>query len=295
MKAMPWAVKMFEAARVASADWNNNSPLFVYQCGKVGSSSVYSSLKRLDARRAVYHVHFLSPRGIDNAVSFVKNSDDPVLVHHLVLSQVLRRNLDRMSGMHLNVISLIRDPIARAVSDLFENIMMTDRHLVGPDGRIDVDGLLAVMLARLEAGHNSVDFAERWFDSEIKEVTGVDVFRDPFTPRQGWELYHGSQSSLLVVRLEDLNRVFPEAVGKWLGVSPSHVKLVDANIGDGKWYADDYRRFLARFTLTPNLCRRLYSTRFMRHFYRDRVDELTQKWTRGRADERSQARTESYG
>ncbi len=282
---MPWAVKIFETARVASCDWEKTSPLFVYQCGKVGSSSVYSSLKRLDHRHPVYHVHFLSPQGIDNAVAFVKNSADPVLVHHLVLSQVLRRKLDRTHGMQLKVISLIRDPIGRAVSDLFENIMMTDRHLVSASGRIDVEGLLAVMLARLNAGDNSVDFVERWFESEIRAVTGVDVFRNTFVPGRGWGLYNSDRASLLVIRLEDLNGCFSEAVGQWLGLSPDRVHLVDANIGEKKWYAEDYRRFLARFSLHPSLCRRLYSTRFMRHFYHDKIDELTKKWTKSHLNE----------
>ena len=279
---MPWVVKLFETARVNHANWSANSPLFVYQCGKVGSSSVYTSLKRLVRRRAVYHVHFLSRQGIDNAISFVKNSDDPVLVHHLVLSQVLRRQLDRMPNMHLNVISLVRDPIARAVSDLFENITMTDRHLIRRDNRIDIDGLLSVMLARLDAGANSVDFAERWFDSEVREITGVDVFRNEFQSQRGWGLYRGERASLLVIRLENLSSAFPEAVATWLGTRPETVKLVDANVGENKWYADDYRRFLARFTLHPSLCRRLYGTRFMRHFYHDKVEELTRQWTKSR-------------
>jgi len=276
---MPWAVKLFQGVRVKFSAWGANSPLFVYQCGKVGSSSVYTSLKQLDRRRAVYHVHFLSQVGIANAISFVENSDDPVLRHHLVLSQVLRRQLDCMPNMRLNVISLVRDPIARAVSDLFENITLTDRHLIGRDNRIDVDGLLSVMLARLEGGAASVDFAETWFDTEIREVTGIDVFRDRFLPEQGWGLYQGERASLLVIRLEDLSSVFAEAVGAWLGTGPENVKLIDANVGENKWYADDYRRFLAKFALHPDLCGRLYATRFMRHFYPDKVEKLTAKWT----------------
>ena len=51
----------------------HNQPIVIYQMGKVGSSSVYSSLKALKLDNPVYHVHFLTPQGINWAETIYKS------------------------------------------------------------------------------------------------------------------------------------------------------------------------------------------------------------------------------
>ena len=57
-----------------SADWDVKPPLLVYQIGKVGSTSVFKSLKVADLPFSLYHIHFLSHDRFTNHIRELKKA-----------------------------------------------------------------------------------------------------------------------------------------------------------------------------------------------------------------------------
>jgi len=46
----------------------NEDPIIIYQMGKVGSSTIYQTLKKLKLKNSMYHVHILSDQNLDEAI-----------------------------------------------------------------------------------------------------------------------------------------------------------------------------------------------------------------------------------
>jgi len=279
MKYFTGAVRVAEEIRVNAANWSKHAPVFIYQPGKVGSSSVYTSLRKSLKSSPVYHVHFLMDSGIKQAVQFHRESSDPVLPHHLVLSQVLRKRLDRESNFHMKIITLIREPVGRALSDVFENIHRSWGQYVGNDEITDLEGLRAEALRSLTDPAGPVHFIEQWQEKELKLLTGIDLLAEPFDEKKGWNIYENERASVLLIRLEDLSNVYSEAICSFLNIPEGEAKLVNANIGQKKWYSDEYQIFRKEFSVPEAVCSQLYSSRFIQHFYPDKIEGFTGAWS----------------
>jgi hypothetical protein len=99
----------------------------------------------------------------------------------------------------------------------------------------------------------------------VKEVFGIDVYARPFDTGRGFDTYGEGRFSMLVLRLEDLNARFAEAVHQFLGVRKARLKTV--NKAEDKWYGDLYRRFVSEVTLPDGYLDGVYGSKFARHFY----------------------------
>lgn len=95
------------------------SPILVFQMGKVGSSSVFESLKYLGLKNPIFHIHYLSPSGIEH----VERSNSGQTPRHILESRYLRNVLEKgHPGQKWKIVSLVREPITRNISAFFQNI-----------------------------------------------------------------------------------------------------------------------------------------------------------------------------
>jgi hypothetical protein len=119
--------------------------------GKVGSSTVYTSLQALSLPNPIYHVHFLN----DERLAMVKadiarlkqeqtNSDfvnrlrRSVVHEHYNASLAVKRRLEREQDQRWLVISLVRDPIARRISAFFETMWNFHPELIDAQGNVSI-------------------------------------------------------------------------------------------------------------------------------------------------------------
>ncbi len=109
------------------------------------------------------------------------------------------------------------------------------------------------------------EFALSWFEREVQDVLGVDVYATPFPHSSGYARFSGEMCDLLLLRLEDLDRVGAEALQDFLELS--HATLVAENSAEREAYAASYREFLAQWRPTPEYLDRMYESRLARHFY----------------------------
>ena len=278
----------------------DKEPLLVYQMGKVGSTTIVSSLHAaadLNAKYSVYHVHWLSPERLryeeDIHRSALARSQQPGSTpaahfhpEYVWAGQHLSRRLrNERDTTKWTVITLLREPISRNISSFFQNL----ETLLSYDFRskletTSVDRVIDDLLA-LFAENYIVDGAiERsdanpmtWFDKELKNVFGVNVYATPFPSERGYATYETPRARVLLLRLEDLTRHNGEPVKEFL--HSRDFKLVSANQGRDKDYSQLYEAFVKRLALPTSYVESIYRSRYSTHFYTPKErDRFRAKW-----------------
>lgn len=100
-------------------NFNKTPPVIIISFGKVGSSSVYNTLKKT-IPYPVFHVHQISKEGITNSYIEHLNSDRKSIPLHLIISKILRKKLNKYNGP-IYLITIVREPISRTISAFFQN------------------------------------------------------------------------------------------------------------------------------------------------------------------------------
>lgn len=248
--------------RKARKKFNIDSPILVHQMGKVGSTSIYNALYALDLDVPVYHSHVLNRFDVyADGVRRTRVAPETDLAA-IEEGRSLRRRIDSGAWRNWLVISLVRAPVPRSISGFFEN----------------VDAFVPDFWSRFERGEVSPaelteTFQQRyrdysvihWFDDQIRDVFGIDVFATPFPITQGYATYQGKNARLLLVRLEDLDHCAGSALQEFLGLDA--IRLERKNTGLDKTHGVLYRAFVDQLRLSPEYIQEIHSTPYARHFY----------------------------
>jgi methyltransferase family protein/putative capsular polysaccharide synthesis protein len=247
----------------------SHAPILVYTMGKVGTTTVAQSLldayKTIGAQVPFRHAHFLNE--FDSVVQKALHEiPNPVQsLEEIARNKKVRDEIDQNPEQHWNIVSLVRDPVARNVATLFQGLSE-----FVPDWRQRyADGTLSVReLQNLLIGTSIInEIPDQWFDTQVKQIPsfGIDVYAEPFPKEIGYKIYLGaSRARLLLIRLENLNECAERAMHEFLGLE--NFTLHNRNIGEEKEYADLYRAFKNQ-PLPVEYVQRIYNTRVARHFY----------------------------
>jgi len=239
-------------------------PIVVYQMGKVGSISVYESLKASGVGVPIYHVHYLTRDGIEG-----------ITPGHEA-AHLLRNQIDRgFSGKKWRIVSSVREPIARNISAFFQNI---DKWYPNFNDHCEIGSVGVEELIKLFLEKYPHDTPLTWFDSEMKSVFGIDVFAYDFPKSEGYKIYRVEHADLLLMRLEDMNERIGEAFKEFLDID--RFALLDANVSSEKEYRSVYQEFVDSVILPDTYVERMYNSKYARHFYSDEeLNRFKRKWT----------------
>lgn len=240
-------------------------PILVYQMGKVGSSAVAAALQRA-TDRPVVHVHALTPATLAGTEKIYRERwPVPTNVEHLWRGQVLAARLRSDPARRWDVVTLVRDPVARNVSEYFQGDWMGWLDHDETIANLDDPELVPQLVRGFLDGYDRHEVPSSWFDRHIGPAFGLDVFEHPFPHDAGWQLLETRRVRLLILRHEDLASAAGEALGTFLGGPP--VDLAVKNVSAGKTYGPAYHRFLDEAALPSDYLSRVYDTGFGRHFY----------------------------
>lgn len=263
--------------RMQLRDIERRVPILVYQMGKVGSSTVVRTLKQLGLDTPILHIHTLNARTLERAIQKERSSSKAYLPEHLIASSLLVNRLKR-DLFPCKVITLTREPIGRAISFAFEDWKKKARDAWKTDGTLDATAMQAAVDRMLEGQNGHADPA-RWFDQELKAVFGIDVFAVPYDFKRGYVLLAHKEVSVLVLRMEDLDRALPDALEAFLETSPSSIVVRRANLGKESWYAETLQAVKERYHLSEAIAERVLNTRYMKHFYAREREALRARWS----------------
>lgn len=259
------------------------APIIIFQPGKVGSMSVQRSLEEaykqpdLDIPIIIHHVHALNQ--LDERERYVrKTRKNPEESIRLIQEwRILRKEIESNPLKKWNVVNLVRDPVAIKVSALFQ---LLDQHIPDWEKRLNTNELSLAELEKLFFSKQEFGFQglDRWYDNQVKALWGIDIFASPFPWDRGYQIFKKENINLIIIRLEDLNRVAEQAFDEFLGLK--NFKVVNANIGEEKPYAELYNEF-KKHPLPVDYIDRGYGSRFANHFYtRDEIAAFRKRWVR---------------
>jgi hypothetical protein len=173
----------------------------------------------------------------------------------------------------IRVITLVRDPVARAVSDIFENPEM-----LGAGGDLRELPIEKLISLAEEQVRGSLTYTEQWFDQELSALLGFDFFSRGFDRTGGFEVLREGRFTLLAGKLErlatdgagPLGRVLD--LGRDLPVPPSRARSATGE-------AALYDRVKRGLKLSAGLLDEVYSSRTCRHFYTPaELDAFRKRW-----------------
>jgi hypothetical protein len=219
-------------------------------------------LRALDLDVPVHHIHFLNDfDGIEQSTR-ASHADPRAGLEVIAQGRSLRREIENHPSRQWNVVCLVRLPIARDVSSFFQGL---DAYLPDAQTRFQSGALALSELETVFLEHHFHHTDEYWFDTQLKPVFGIDVYATPFPRERGYAVYRGHNARLLLVRLEDLNRVAPTAFREAFDIP--QLELARANVGAVKHYQEIYRAFRERAQLPETYLDKMIATRYARHFY----------------------------
>jgi hypothetical protein len=121
------------------------------------------------------------------------------------------------------------------------------------------------------------DDALTWFDSELKQVFGVDVLSSSFPHSKGYRTYQGETADVLLIRLENLDACAREAFKEFLNIDNFVVR--GENFSTDKSYRDVYRAFTKSIEFPETYLTRMYESRFAKTFYsEEEIASFKSKW-----------------
>jgi hypothetical protein len=236
----------------------------IYTMGKVGSKTVEQSVRAHMPGAELYHVHFLTEKSCVMADSW--NGGDGATRK----ARMIRESIARQKDARIKIITLVRDPIARDVSDFFHNMQTYKKQWAFNDSSLQV--------CLEQFTHFDDAYGLSWFASEFNEYLNIDIYSIPFSPTEGYAQYSLPQADILVIRVEDLVRVWSDACHSFFG---RDIPLANHNCADTKDYAEQYRAFVQSVTLSAERLSRAYESVYARFFYTEEErQKFKRKWAR---------------
>lgn len=272
--------KTYWRQRTRFSQLHRKRAVIIYQMAKVGSSTIRLSLRAASLFLPIYFVHTLTRNGIKEMEEFYLSAGIPMIpkAGHLLVSRFLLSQLEKgLTGGRWKVITLVRDPIARNISLLFQQgpFLLSDFKLRLKEGTLDVVEVAEMFEQKYPSQVNCLD----WFDRELKQTFGVDVFATEFNRTAGYQIYRNPCVDVLLLKLEQLAECAGPAFKKFLGLE--RFVLINTNIGLQKAYASEYKQFLDRIVLRRDYLERFYASEQIQHLYSDEeIDVFRRRWLR---------------
>ncbi len=245
--------------------------VLIWQVGKVGSLSLEKSLRKRNIR--CIHTHRLSSDGWMGPRRNMPSKIQSDVGDHIKLD--LLNNLKQVK-----IISMIRDPIGRSISNYFEFCNM-DGYFFGAnkdDGDFDIYKEINGFL-RTETQIDEYGYMFEWFDHEIKEICDIDVYEYDFDRERGYQIIYKDNIELLLIKTEKLNDC-QDIIGQFVGVED--FKLVKDNVGNKKISKFAYDEVLRTIEIPEDVIDFYYKgNKAMDHFYTESEKEkFMMKWSK---------------
>lgn len=204
-------------------------PILLYQMGKVGSKSIYKSL--IDSKINTIHIHHLKPSHLRqiNKKKFVK------------------------------IICPVRNPIDRHISDFFYNFEL---HTGCP---YDISQFNLTTLLQFFLSLDVFRHPAPWFDKELKNKLGVDIYNYPFPKNKGYKIIKCDKYEILLFKLEICDNLIETLISDFVGLH--HFVLTRRNSAKNKSYGEVYENFKKYITLPNKVINEMCDNKYTQHFY----------------------------
>lgn len=246
---------------------SNEAPILVFTMAKVGSLSVYQSLKTVMGT-PIFHVHTLDQAEIDAGLQQCFNngvypdSRSPV---SLINNEVIKKNRP------FKVISLFRNPIERNISAFFDAF---EFHIGMPASKYKGDIQTIEDAFHTKLNHR---YAIDWYGKHFKNGLGLDIYQTYFDTQKKYQIIKSDLCEILLLdsRLADEKK--ETLIAHFCNLES--FKLSNVNVTSHLKHGALYKQFKSHIRFRESyLDTQLHSTYF-NHFFSDQDRKhLVQKW-----------------
>ncbi|MGJ5642468.1 putative capsular polysaccharide synthesis family protein [Formosa sp. S-31] len=239
--------------------------ILVYTMGKVGSSTIYKTIKKHGPKAIVFHVHFLSDRYINETDSNRYNYQS-----NKRLAEKIRNTIKAFPRHRIKIISMVREPFSRDISNIFQNPI----DFIGNRSLDDVDVLELIHSYNSKESHS---YTLNWFDKEFKEYTGVDVYELPFDKQKGFSISKTNGYEILLLKMESLNSIGKQALEEFIGCEIPNLEI-ENTIEDKPSYKIQ-KEFKKLYKPEESTVNKISGSKFVNHFYtKEEIKLILDKW-----------------
>jgi hypothetical protein len=239
---------------MAVARFRAAETVFIYQMGKVGSTSLENAIPNS------LHLHSL----FNNPPCPVRAQRRERSLFHRLRRQIgdgYKASLIRSRSL-TKIITLVRDPFERNLSMYFQDLpYWVSAYVELNPGRMRDEGFDLLFDAFSEMFPH--EYPTQWFGAELKALTGIDVFEYDFSHEQGFARIQKGSFDVMVLRADRVTSLQAE-LGAFLGNS---VSLDETNRGNHKWYGSVYETFKQTYRPPERLVEAVFSSPVARHFF----------------------------
>ncbi len=242
-------------------------PVLILTMAKVGSSSIYQSLKK-QSNIPCFHIHSLNKEEEIQAKAICKEkgvypgSRSPIFILH---EQLLEKQRP------YKVISLVRNPIERNISAFFEAFEI---HM-----GISAHRFKGTLQEIEDAFHEKLNhsYCKDWFDTQFIDGVGLNIYAFDFPKVQGYKSIKSNQTNVLVLKSDLDDNLKANLVGDFCGIKNFTIKNV--NITDAKKEAHLYAEFKSYIRFSKPYLESQLESKYMNHFFtEDEKAVIYRKW-----------------
>jgi len=238
----------------------------VMTMGKVASTSICQALKLLPKNilpAETYHIHQMG-----NEQIYKKLAERLPHSSHQAVGLSLFSIFKKYGQNYIyKFITCIREPVECGLSAIFEVNF----------GRADnMDSAIS----------NILYYNTNYFDQQYNTVPGINVYDHPFDHNKGYCIIKKDNIELLILRFEDLDNIFSQAIKDFLGIE--NVSLSKYNVSSLKDYASEYKKFKNNVVIQKDKLDETYKTKMVQHFYTpEEITTFYNKWSKNESAENS--------
>ena len=247
--------------------YSKQAPILVFTMAKVGSLSVYQSLKKWGAA-PVFHIHTLNETEI--ATSVQRCFDMGVYPDSRSPVSLLNKGVIHTERPY-KVISLFRNPIERNISAFFDAFEV---HMGMPANAYQGD------LAHLEeVFYSKVNqrYAIDWYAQHFNTGIGIDVYQTPFDIDQKHMILKDDRVEVLLMDSRLVDSKKETLIADFCDIKT--FKLKNVNVTSQLKHAGLYQAFKSHIRFRESYLKEQLNSRYFNHFFStEDKQELVKNW-----------------
>jgi len=242
--------------------------IIIFTMAKVGSLSVYFSLKKWTKNQSIFHIHSLDEKEVKegNEKCFNNNiypgSKSPVF---LINKKIINREKS------YKIISLYRDPLERNISAFFD---VFELHTGKKPSDFNGDFEILKQLYHEKLTHV---YPLNWFEKQFFEGTKINVYKEGFDKEKGYQTIIKNNVEVLLINSNVDNQKKEELIVDFCNLKD--FKLENRNVSSEKEYADYYNEFKKKMRFSSEYLNQLYGSKYVQHFFTEEyIKNQIEKW-----------------
>jgi len=255
-------------ANIKLSIFSKHKPILVFTMAKVGSLSVYFSLKKWKKKESIFHIHSLNEKEVKEGIQLCfKNNMYPGSKSPVFL--INRKIINR--GKSYKIICLFRDPLERNISAFFDVFELhTGKKSNNYKGGFEF--LKTLYYEKLKH-----DFPINWFEKQFFEATKINVYAYDFNKEKGYKIIKKGNIELLLLNSNIADPLKEELISDFCDLKSFTLK--NRNVSSKKEYAANYKDFKNKIKFSKEYLNRLYDSKYAQHFFTEKyIKNQIEKW-----------------